>query len=187
MESNVTHHILARNFTLLSEKELLMILDRRNHPDVRKCMVHTNPIATEEHLRYCASLKERSDILQLLVEFDGIPACVLTFKATDDSWQEIADCGIYAFDPEPCSSSILSNIIGCQLIANRGVKVSSLKVRNDNEMAIFANQYYHDFHVVRKDAEYTYMTAKLAQPSKFYQARVDHQLTKLHAQLELIL
>ena len=145
MEANATHHILARNFTLLNEEELLMILERRNHPDVRKWMVQSDPITPEEHLRYCASLKNRPERLQLFVEFDSKPACVISYKATDSSWHELADNGIYAFDPEPCSSSLLSNIIAYQLFAIRGVKVSNIMVRNENEIAIFVNQYYHLF------------------------------------------
>lgn len=185
MEANATHHILARNFTLLSEAELLVILERRNHPEVRKWMVNTDPIAPEEHLSYCASLKHRPETLQLLVEFDSKPACVLSYQATDSSWHELADSGIYAFDPEPCSSSLLSNIIAYQLFAIRRVKVSNIMVRNENEIAIFANQYYHGYHIVRQDTEFTYMSVNLDHHASFYQEHMDRLLAKLHATLEL--
>lgn len=185
MKKNATHHILVRNFTMLSETELLMILERRNHPDVRKWMVNTDPIAPEEHLRYCASLKDRPEILQLFVEFDGKPACVLSYKATDSSWHKLADSGIYAFDPEPCSSSILSNIISWHIIAKLDIKESNIMVRNENEMAIFANQYYHGCHVVAQDEHYTYMKSTIEQPASFYLAQAEQKLKKLDAALEL--
>lgn len=185
MEANATHHILARNFTLLSEAELLVILERRNHPEVRKWMVNTDPIAPEEHLSYCASLKHRPETLQLLVEFDGKPTCVISYRATDNSWQEVSDCGIYSFEPEPCSSSMLSLIIGCKLIAERSIKVMSIKVKNDNEVAIFVNQYYHGYHIVRQDTEFTYMSVNLDHHASFYQEHMDRLLAKLHATLEL--
>lgn len=185
MEANANHHILARNFTLLSKDELLMILERRNHPEVRKWMAHTAPITPEEHLRYCASLKNRPEILQLLVEFDGQPDCVLSYKATNSSWHEVADCGIYAFASEPCSSSVLSNIIGYQLIAERGIKVSNIMVRNENEIAIFANQYYHGFRIVAKDKHYTYMKSTLTESASFYLAQAEQMLNKLDATLDL--
>ena len=185
MEANATHHILARNFTLLSKDELLMILERRNHPEVRKWMAHTAPITPAEHLRYCASLKNRPELLQLLVEFDGHPACVLSYKATNSSWHELADIGIYAFDPEPCSSSILSNLIGYQIVAKLGIKVSNIMVRNENEMAIFANQYYHSYRIVAQDEHYTYMKSTLTESASFYLSQAEHMLTKLHATLEL--
>lgn len=185
MEANANHHILARNFTLLSKDELLMILERRNHPEVRKWMAHTAPTTPEEHLRYCASLKNRPEILQLLVEFDGQPACVLSYKATNSSWHEVADCGIYAFASEPCSSSTLSQIVGCKLIAMRGIKVIKIKVKNDNEVALFVNQYYHGYRIVAQDAAFTYMMVNLNEPASFYQAQAEQMLAKLHATLEL--
>lgn len=185
MKPVVKHHILARNFTLLSEEELFMILERRNHPEVRKWMTNTNPITKTEHLRYCVSLKDRLDTLQILVEFDGKPTCVLSYRATASSWRELADCGIYAFDPEPCSSSTLSQIVGCKLIAMRGIKVIKIKVKNDNEVALFVNQYYHGYRIVAQDAAFTYMMVNLNEPASFYQAQAEQMLAKLHATLEL--
>ncbi len=185
MEANATHHISVRNFTLLSNAELLMVLERRNHPDVRKWMVNADPIVPEEHLRYCSSLKHRPDTLQLLVEFDGKSTCVLSYKATDSSWHKVSDCGIYAFDPEPCSSSILSLIVSSKLIAERSIKVMSIKVKNNNEVAIFANQYYHGYHIVKKDAEFTYMSVNLEHPASFYQEYADRLLAKINASLDL--
>ena len=185
MEANATHHILARNFTLLNEEELLMILERRNHPDVRKWMVQSDPITPEEHLRYCASLKNRPERLQLFVEFDSKPACVISYKATDSSWHELADNGIYAFDPEPCSSSLLSNIIAYQLFAIRGVKVSNIMVRNENEIAIFVNQYYHGFRIVAHDEHFTYMRSTLTKTKSFCLEHAEQMLKKLNATLDL--
>ncbi len=162
-----------------------MILERRNHPEVRKWMIHTEPISREEHLRYCASLKERPDIMQLLVEFDGQPACVLSYKATDASWQEIKDCGIYAFAPEPCTSSVLSLILKYHLIVLRGIKTFNIAIRSDNEMALFATQYYQGFQLPHQDEHLTYMTMQVDQEPSFYQAQRDQLLDKLHATLEL--
>lgn len=184
MEANATHHILVRNFTLLSEDELLMILERRNHPDIRRRMVQTDPITPEDHLRYCASLRDHPETLQLLVEFDGKPASVLSYKALDSSWQEVSDCGIYAFDPEPCTSSILSSVVGGKLVIERNIKVMSIKVKNDNEIAIFTNQYYYDFHVVKKDLEFTYMSKNFDHSANFYQEYIDRLLLKLDAILD---
>ena len=82
--SNITpHHIVARNFTLLSRDELLMVLARRNHPEIRRWMIHDQPITPEEHLSFCARLKEHPERLILLVECDGQPISVLSFTAAD--------------------------------------------------------------------------------------------------------
>lgn len=87
------HHIVATNFTHLSEEQLLFILQRRNHPEVRRWMSHPEPIAPQDHLNYCTTLPERPDILLLYVTYDGQPACVLSYQAHDASWQEIDDSG----------------------------------------------------------------------------------------------
>ena len=55
------HHIVATNFTKLSKEQLLFILQRRNHPEVRRWMAHPEPIAASDHLAYCATLKERPE------------------------------------------------------------------------------------------------------------------------------
>ena len=75
------HHIVATNFTELSEEQLLFILQRRNHPEVRRWMAHPEPIADQDHLAYCATLKERPESLLLYVTYDDAPACVLSYKS----------------------------------------------------------------------------------------------------------
>ena len=67
------HHIVATNFTELSQDQLLFILQRRNHPGVRRWMAHPEPIAVQDHLAYCASLKDRPETLLLYVSYDGAP------------------------------------------------------------------------------------------------------------------
>lgn len=56
------------NFTQLSREDLLMILEWRNHPDIRKCMNTTAPITAEAHLSFCASLKDRNDRYYWLIK-----------------------------------------------------------------------------------------------------------------------
>ena len=85
------HILRVRNFTHLTQAELLLILERRNHPEVRHWMVHTEPITVEEHLSYCAALAHRSEVLALFAEYDG---------------HHIVDSGSYAFAPAPCSTAV---------------------------------------------------------------------------------
>ena len=127
------HHIVATNFTELSEEQLLFILQRRNHPEVRRWMAHPEPIADQDHLAYCATLKERPESLLLYVTYDDAPACVLSYKAHDASWQE---------DPAPCSTAIVSQLMRLKLAALKGIKQVRIKVLSTNEMALFACQYY---------------------------------------------
>ena len=75
------HHIDITNFTHLTEEQLLFILQRRNHPDIRRWMAHPEPISAESHLKYCAALKDKPDTLYLYVTYDGQPACVINLPA----------------------------------------------------------------------------------------------------------
>ena len=45
------HHIVITNFTHLTEDQLLFILQRRNHPDIRRWMAHPEHISAESHLK----------------------------------------------------------------------------------------------------------------------------------------
>ncbi len=179
------HRLVARNFTLLSQDELIVIWQRRNHPDVRKCMVHTEPITLEDHLRFCDSLKDRPEQIMLFVQYDGQPAFVQTFHATDSSWQHIADTGCYAFDPAPCSCSVFAKALALRLIALRGIESSQIKIKNDNELAIFTNQYYFGLTIDSRDDEYTYMKATCPESAEFYQALCDQLLAQNHTTLDL--
>ena len=179
------HHIVATNFTELSEEQLLFILQRRNHPEVRRWMAHPEPIAAQDHLAYCATLKERPETLLLYVTYDGAPACVLSYKAHDASWQEIDDSGCYGFDPAPCSTAIVSQLMRLKLAALKGIKQVRIKVLSTNEMALFACQYYHGYRITGSDDKYAHLELSLPEPRSVYQAQLEAQLTKLHATLEL--
>ena len=102
------HILRVRNFTHLTQAELLLILERRNHPDVRHWMVHTEPITVEEHLSYCAALAHRPEVLALFAEYYGHPCCVDPYRAADCSWHHIVDSGSYAFALAPCSTAVIS-------------------------------------------------------------------------------
>ncbi len=71
------------NFTQLSQKELLDILEWRNHFDVRKCMNTTDPISVETHLAFCESLKERNDKFYWLIRKGMQPIGVLNIIDVD--------------------------------------------------------------------------------------------------------
>ena len=179
------HHIVATNFTELSQDQLLFILQRRNHPEVRRWMAHPEPIAVQNHLAYCASLKDRPETLLLYVSYDGAPACVLSYQAHDATWQEIDDSGCYGFDPAPCSTAIVSQLLRLKLAALKGIKKVKIKVLSSNEMALFACQYYHGYQISGCDEKYTQLELSLPEPGTVYQTKLEAQLAKLHATLEL--
>ncbi|MFA5216543.1 UDP-4-amino-4,6-dideoxy-N-acetyl-beta-L-altrosamine N-acetyltransferase [Sulfuricurvum sp.] len=54
-------------FNELDDSETMMILSWRNHPYIRKWMIHSEVISMEEHLRFIESLSNRSDKQYFLV------------------------------------------------------------------------------------------------------------------------
>lgn len=181
----MSHQLLVRNFTKLSAAELRLILARRNHPQVRRWMSNTAPIGLEEHLRFCADLKARSDCLMLLASYDGMPACVLSFQAADSTWRELVDSGYYAFDPATCPASTIARLVQLQLVLLRGIKHSRVKIRNDNELALAINECHLGYHEVGHDAEFTYFEQDFCEPLPCYQAELETKLARLHLSLEL--
>lgn len=179
------HILRVCNFTHLTQAELLLILERRNHPDVRQWMVHTEPITVEEHLSYCAALAHRPEVLALFAEYDGHPCCVDTYRAADCSWHHIVDSGSYAFAPAPCSTAVAVKLILLKVLSTYPVQSYQVKIKNDNEMALFVNQYYFGFVVTGQDDAYTYLKAPLDKTPADYEAQMQAILERNRIHLEL--
>lgn len=71
------------NFATLTDRELLMILQWRNHPDIRKCMNNTEPISEKSHLTYCHHLRNREDVVYWLIKKGDKPIGVLNIIDVD--------------------------------------------------------------------------------------------------------
>lgn len=83
-----------KNFVLLTDEELLMILSWRNHEDICKCMNTTAPIPEKEHLKFCHNLINRRDICYWMILKDQHPIGVLC--AVDiDYEKETCEPGFY--------------------------------------------------------------------------------------------
>lgn len=83
-----------RNFTALSEEELLMILSWRNHKDIRKCMNTTDPIPEEIHLKFCHNLPKRNDVCYWMILKGAQPIGVLCIIDIDYE-KETCEPGFY--------------------------------------------------------------------------------------------
>ncbi len=165
------HILRVRNFTHLTQAELLLILERRNHPDVRHWMVHTEPITVEEHLSYCAALAHRPEVLALFAEYDGHPCCVDPYRAADCSWHHIVDSGSYAFVPAPCSTAVnLRFGAEAYLYLKLGAKRLKHKVLLDEEYLRW---------------KFRYMQAQLNKTPSDYEAQMQAILARNRIHLEL--
>ena len=74
-----------KNFTVLSEEELKMVLSWRNSPEVRQWMLNTELIELESHLEYVKQLKNRIDVFYWLIIRQNIPVGVLNINDVDYS------------------------------------------------------------------------------------------------------
>ena len=86
-------NIQLLNFIDLELKEKEMILEWRNHPDIRKWMYNEDEIKFEEHLSFIDSLKSRKDKLYFLVKKEDEFIGVIDFFGLDK--KEIS-YGIYS-------------------------------------------------------------------------------------------
>jgi UDP-2,4-diacetamido-2,4,6-trideoxy-beta-L-altropyranose hydrolase/UDP-4-amino-4,6-dideoxy-N-acetyl-beta-L-altrosamine N-acetyltransferase len=83
------------HFTELANDEKHMVLEWRNHPEVRQWMFTKEVIAKESHLSYIDSLKERTDRVYFLVKKEDNPIGVIDFTSIDTQKKQ-ADIGLYA-------------------------------------------------------------------------------------------
>jgi len=82
------------NFTDLTLEEKKMILEWRNHPEIRKWMYNQNEIKLKEHLKFIESLKGRQDKLYFLVKKDDKKIGVVDFYDIDTKKKE-CESGLY--------------------------------------------------------------------------------------------
>lgn len=70
----VTEHFEFVNYVNLTDEQSRRIWEGRNHPEVRKWMVNTEPFSYEEHQAFINGLKERNDRLYWAVLSEGLVA-----------------------------------------------------------------------------------------------------------------
>jgi len=83
------------NFTELTNNEKFMVLEWRNHPEVRRWMFTQEPIKKEKHLAYINGLEAQNDRVYFLVKKEAKPIGVIDFTSIDLK-KEQADIGLYA-------------------------------------------------------------------------------------------
>lgn len=85
--------IELKNFTELTMDERLMVLDWRNHENVRLHMYNHDPITLEEHTAFMESLSHRNDKIYWVVYKNKAPIGVIDLV---DITESSAYLGLYA-------------------------------------------------------------------------------------------
>jgi len=112
------------NFTTLSEAQKAMILEWRNHPNVRAYMYNTGVISQKTHLEFIESLKTKENKRYFVVQKEHENIGVIDFT---DITPTSATMGIYA---NPCLSQKGIGSILLQAIVDYAfdiLKVQTLK------------------------------------------------------------
>ncbi len=123
------------NFSDLSPDEKKMVLQWRNHPDIRKWMFTRDEITLKEHLQYIDSLKKREDRLYFLVKKDDKAVGVIDFTNIDIK-NKTAEFGIYAKPGLRGVGNILMELIIGYAFKNLGVSTLVSEVFKENGAAI---------------------------------------------------
>ncbi len=125
------------NYARLSEAELLAVLEMRNRPEIRSRMNNCEPIAPEEHLKFCANLKERKDRFYYLVRIDGVNAG--SFDYIDiDPIEHTCKTGTYILDKFSRYSAAV-NMLADRLLIRHGILKTYSNVLKSNEKSVLFN------------------------------------------------
>jgi UDP-4-amino-4,6-dideoxy-N-acetyl-beta-L-altrosamine N-acetyltransferase len=84
----------------MTKSDLQMVLNWRNHPDVRKMMYSQHLISADEHESWWTAQQSRLDRRHMLFEADGKPIGVVSFTAIDRENRK-AEWAFYAALPAP--------------------------------------------------------------------------------------
>ena len=91
-----TPHFEFINYVNLTEDGSHRVWEGRNHPEVRKWMVNTEPFSFESHKSFINGLKEREDRLYWAVKYDGELIGSFSLHPFDGEKQE-GEMGKYLF------------------------------------------------------------------------------------------
>lgn len=120
------------DFTTLDKEQLSMVLEWRNHIDVRHWMLSDDEISMENHLQFVESLKNRGDKRYFLVQREDGYIGVIDFT---DITQNSAEIGIYANLQMRGVGEALMHALIEYGFSTLGVKMLVATVFTDNERA----------------------------------------------------
>lgn len=127
------NEICFRNFTTLNKSALLEILSWRNSEHIRSRMMETSEISAEEHLNFCASLKNRSDMRMYRVDCNGKPCGVLTIKKID-LIHHCAETGAYYIEGQNIPAKVTYH--AAELYRSLGIKEVHSYIKKSNLQAV---------------------------------------------------
>ena len=125
-----------KNYVLLSEKEVRLVWEWRNHPDIRKWMANSDIIPYESHLSFINNLNSRKDAYYWLVLKNGNP--IATFNLTHIDYTKNSGMPGFYLSPDEIDSGegfilhyyyklLVFNQLGLELLEGGFVKVGNVR------------------------------------------------------------
>lgn len=123
----------------LEEKDLMQVLQWRNHDEIRKWMVNTSKIAYEDHQAWFERNKNRTDRFFYIFEYNEQPQGYISFQSIDNS--SAYEWGFYI---KPKAEKGMGNLLGQAAIKCAfnvlGVEKIFGQVLDFNEKSIYFHQ-----------------------------------------------
>lgn len=150
------------NFTHLSERELLTVLEWRNRPEIREHMTHAGVITPEEHLSFCKTLPEREDLLYLRIDVNGIPSGVSSSRF--DFKHRIIEPGVY-YVAFPYAAAKVGMVLSYVYEAY-GMREVRSAVKKDNVQALLFNALKTGSTISGENGDYVLLGTEVPLPYK---------------------
>ena len=120
------------NFINLNDEDKRIVLNFRNHPDIRKWMYNKDKISLQEHLEFIKNLKNDKTRLYFLVKDQENIMGIIDYKLIDD----YAQIGLYKNPSLRGVGALLMNTLLQYGFETLGLKRLVLFVFADNSVAI---------------------------------------------------
>lgn len=147
-QSYANDNISIKNFIDLDEETLVNILEWRNSKDVRKWMYNTDIIAKENHLAFCANLKNKDAIGYWLICIGGKKLGVINLIKFDVT-NQTGEFGFY-LNPQYFMSGLGVNLfyIAIDLFFAK-FQLNSIQgfVKDSNTSALLMNEFFGLRHI----------------------------------------
>ena len=143
------------NFNKLDDETLKLVWKWRTSDLIRSKMTDQRVFSLEEHMEFCSKLKNRRDVLFVLVYCNDTPVGVLTYKDIDPISHSCVP-GCYFVNAPKNVSSLVSTMMGAYL-HKQGIYVFRTIVLKNNIQSLLFNTLKCNYKIVREDNLYYYL------------------------------
>ena len=160
--------VTFENFTRLDRETLEMIYKWRTSEEISQCMENQGKFSIEDHLKFCASLKDRKDKLYYLIKFDGVPCGVYDYVDIDDK-NKVAVPGNYMIGNYQKYAYVVC-FLQNYILKKHGIKTVKFYVLKSNVKALLFQVVKLKHQILFEDKDKYYFQELSFDPEKHEQA-----------------